>query len=176
MPPLENPRHERFAQELAGGKSQIEAYEAAGYKPSAPNACHLQAEHKVSQRVAELLAQRAIKAERATEKAVEKLALTKEWVIGRLMENAERALQRVPVLDNEGQPTGEYRYDGAVANRALELLGKHLGILIDRKEIGEPGEFDRLSDDDLRADLAERASRLGIAVPVRNGKGNGTSH
>ena len=32
--PLKNPRHERYAQELAKGKSQAEAYEAAGYKPS----------------------------------------------------------------------------------------------------------------------------------------------
>jgi hypothetical protein len=46
-----------------------------------------------------------------------------EWVLTRLMENAERALQHVAVLDKERKPTGEYRYDGSVANRALELAG-----------------------------------------------------
>jgi hypothetical protein len=32
--------------------------------------------------------------------------------------------QNVPVLDRDGRPTGEYRYEGQVANKALELLGK----------------------------------------------------
>jgi hypothetical protein len=31
------------------------------------------------------------------------------------MENAERALQHVAVLDKERKPTDEYRYDGSVA-------------------------------------------------------------
>jgi phage terminase small subunit len=34
MSALDNPKHERFAQELAKGKSQVEAYAEAGYKPS----------------------------------------------------------------------------------------------------------------------------------------------
>ena len=38
MGPLLNSKHERFAQELAEGKSMNEAYEAAGYKPSRPHA------------------------------------------------------------------------------------------------------------------------------------------
>jgi len=54
MPPLTNARHERFAQELAKGKSQAEAYEAAGYEPSEPNASRLTRNDKVSARLAEL--------------------------------------------------------------------------------------------------------------------------
>jgi len=30
------------------------------------------------------------------------------------------------------QETGEFVYDGSVANRALELLGKEIGMFIDR--------------------------------------------
>lgn len=122
------------------------------------------------------MASRAVMAAKATEKAVEKLALTKEWVISRLMENAERALQRVPVLDSDGQPTGEWQYEGTVANRALELLGKHLGILIERREVGEPGEFDRMADDELLADLRKDAAELGISAASLNGRGNGKAH
>lgn len=55
MPVLSNPKHERFAQELAKGKSQIEAYGIAGYKPSEQHACRLASNGKVSQRVTELL-------------------------------------------------------------------------------------------------------------------------
>ena len=50
---------------------------------------------------------------------------------------------RVPLvkLDKERKPTGEYRYDGNVANRALELLGKQQGMFIDRHEVGQANEF-----------------------------------
>lgn len=166
MPILPNPRHERFAQELANGKNATEAYELAGYKRSHSNASHLQANNTVSQRVAELLLAREQVVVKATEKAVDKLALSKEWVISRLMENAERALQHVAVLDSQGKPTGEYKYDGKVANQALELLGKHLGILVERREIGEPGEFDRLGDEQLMNELREEAARLGVPLPL----------
>ena len=50
------------------------------------------------------------------------------WVLRRLIANADRAAQVEPVLDKEGTPTGEYRYEGAVVNKALELIGKHLGM------------------------------------------------
>ena len=52
----------------------------------------------------------------------------------RLIENANRALQVEAVTDREGKPTGEYRYEGSVANRALELLGKEVGMFVDRIE------------------------------------------
>ncbi len=41
----------------------------------------------------------------------------------------------VPVVDANGQETGVYSFQGAVANRALELLGKHIGMFVDRREI-----------------------------------------
>jgi hypothetical protein len=44
--------------------------------------------------------------------------------------------------------------DPQAANRALELLGKHLGLFIDRAEIGSAGEFEELTDDELRQELA----------------------
>ena len=40
-----------------------------------------------------------------------------------------RAMQRVRVLDREGKPIGVFTYNGQVANRALELIGKELGML-----------------------------------------------
>ena len=46
---------------------------------------------------------------------------------------------------------GEYVYNGSVANKALELLGKELGIFIDRKEVGGPNELARMSDEERRA-------------------------
>ena len=54
MPALSNARHERFAQELAAGKTQSEAYQEAGYAPSEPNASRLTSNDKVRARVAEI--------------------------------------------------------------------------------------------------------------------------
>jgi hypothetical protein len=60
--PLKNARHERFAQELAKGKSQADAYAAAKYRPSEPNASRLTRNDKVKARVAELQGKAATKA------------------------------------------------------------------------------------------------------------------
>jgi Terminase small subunit len=132
MPILSNPRHERFAQELANGVSATEAYERAGFARNRVSAHRLKQKPNIRERVSELLKQREHINAQATAKAIEKTALTKEWVIERLIENANRAMQNVPVLDRDGELTGEYRYEGMVANKALELLGKGLGMFVDR--------------------------------------------
>jgi phage terminase small subunit len=132
MPILCNPRHERFAQELANGVSATEAYERAGFARNRVSAHRLKQKPNIGERVSELLKEREDINAQATAKAIEKTALTKEWVIERLIENANRAMQNVPVLDRNGRPTGEYRYEGQVANKALELLGKEIGMFVDR--------------------------------------------
>jgi hypothetical protein len=157
MPALSNPRQERFAQLLARGKNASEAYELAGYKPNGGNASELKNSERVSNRVAELLAEKERIHQRATERAIERTALSREWVLERLVENAERAMQARAVLDGNGKEVGEYEYQGSVANRALELLGKELGMFIDRKEVGDPGEFAAMDDADLEAVIQEAA-------------------
>jgi len=54
MPALENARHERFAQELAKGKTADEAYQEAGYSENRGNATRLKANESVASRVAEI--------------------------------------------------------------------------------------------------------------------------
>lgn len=133
MPALRNSRHERFAQELAKGVSASEAYVLAGFKPNRSNAASLRHKEHISTRIDELLQQREEIHAQSTAKAIEATALTKEWVIKKLIENADRAMQAVPVTI-KGVPTGEYQYDGSTANRALELLGKELGMFVERTE------------------------------------------
>jgi phage terminase small subunit len=62
MGALANARHERFAQELAKGKTQTEAYVEAGYKPDDGNATRLTGNDRVQARVAELQAKAASRA------------------------------------------------------------------------------------------------------------------
>ena len=61
-----------------------------------------------------------------------KLKVKQEWVLEKLVENVERAMQVTEVLDREGEPTGVFVYQGAVANKALELIGRHLGMFSDK--------------------------------------------
>jgi phage terminase small subunit len=63
MPALQNPKHERFAQELAKGKSATDAYVIAGYKLSEQNAHRLTRNDDVKTRVAEIVDRGAIRSE-----------------------------------------------------------------------------------------------------------------
>ena len=56
MPTLRNPRHERFAQELATGKTADAAYGLAGYRENRSNAARLSANQDIEKRVAEIQA------------------------------------------------------------------------------------------------------------------------
>lgn len=62
MPVLPDPKHEAYAQAVAKGKSQTEAYKLAGYKGDRTAASRLSTNVNVRQRVDELTAQIAKKA------------------------------------------------------------------------------------------------------------------
>ena len=70
---------------------------------------------------------------RLVDERAKRVEVDADWVVRRLVQNLQRAMQLVPVLDSEGNPIGEFRWSGAVANKALELLG--MGMLTDRQEI-----------------------------------------
>ena len=58
----------------------------------------------------------------------QKTAITQEWVLNRFKEISDRCMTAEPVYDNDGQPTGEYKFDSSGANKATEMIGKHLGF------------------------------------------------
>lgn len=138
MPALANRKHELFAQGLAAGLSQAKAYGEAGYKAHTGNASKLAQDKSVVARISQLIAEREHVHSQSTARAIEKVSLTKAWVLSKLIDNVQRASQAVPVLDAEGKETGEYRYQGTVVNRSLELLGKHLGMFVELHELSGP--------------------------------------
>lgn len=163
MTTLPNAKHERFAQALADGKTQLEAHGIAGYKANRHTGSALAREPHISARVSEILTERESIQAKGVAKAIERTAINKAWIIDRLVENVERAMQAEPVY-RDGVATGEYQYAGSVANKALELLGKEVGMFVDRQLV-QVGEFDEMKPDELR-DLrstvaAERARRAG---------------
>jgi phage terminase small subunit len=62
----------------------------------------------------------------AIARRAERTNIESDWVVAKLVENVVRAMCNRPVLDKDGEPSGEYIYDGQVANAALKLLGEHL--------------------------------------------------
>jgi hypothetical protein len=47
-----------------------------------------------------------------------------------------------------------------IKRKALVDIGKHLGGFVTRKEIGGPGQFDRMSTDELRKAVYERSEAV----------------
>ncbi len=147
MPRLKNVRHERFALLLAAGKSQMKAYVEAGYRPHNSNPAHLAKDKRVQARVAELIDQQRQRENKALVRAAETVAISKGWVLDRLRENAERAMQIRPVCDSEGREIGQFHYDGSVANRALELIGRELGMFVNRGELKVQHDYAGMTDE-----------------------------
>lgn len=160
MPVLKPARREFFAQNIAKGMNQTQAHIAAGYKQgrnSTQNASIMAKLPEVIERVNELK-------ERITSRAIDRIVLTKQYVIDGKIENAEKALGRRPVKisrrvkrddDWEVLTDEVYVYEGAVANQALKTLGQELGMFTDRKEVKITNEYSNMTDEQLAQRLVE---------------------
>ena len=72
------------------------------------------------------------------EKIQEETGVTVSNVVLGIQTIIDRCMQVKPVMmkrDGVWLPTGEFTFDAANALRAYELLGKHLGMWIERKEL-----------------------------------------
>lgn len=137
MPPLKNLRQETFCLEWVIDHSDARAYKAAGYKCGTYNATHTGAHcllktTKIKARILELERDARLAKESADRRVKEVTAIDRAWVVGRLVENVDRSMQATQVFDKEGNPTGEWQYEGSVANRGLELIGKDLGMFAEK--------------------------------------------
>jgi hypothetical protein len=148
MSALKNARHERFAQELARGKTLEEAHGLAGFKANRGNATVLKQKQSISNRISEIIAGQGRIEEKATERAIERAAITKADVIAMLIE--DRQLARANT-------------QASAAIRAAELIGKEIGMFINRNETGKPGDFASLSDEELDRRLVALMMERGIS-------------
>lgn len=136
MPPLKNLRQETFCQEWVKDHNDARAYQAAGYKCGTYNAQHVGAHNllkttKIKARILELDRPKLEKIKKASEVAAIERLIDRAWVVNTLVQNVDRSMQAEAVYDKDGNPTGVYRYEGGVANRGLELIGKNLGMFTD---------------------------------------------
>jgi phage terminase small subunit len=97
----------------------------------------------------------------ATNNAILKTGLDREWIISRLMSVVDRCMQAEPVLDREGKPTGEFQFNSTGANGALKMLGDTMGLFKPAEKKPED-EYANLSDDDITRIVAELAAQTGL--------------
>lgn len=166
MAPLPDPKWEIAALALAGGAHQHDAYLQAGYKGTQPAANKFFQKPAMKVRVHEIVAEREREKRDAARRSIEDATVDEAWVIRHLKHNTLAALRGDPVYDRKGQPTGHYRPDRASANKGLELLGRTRGMFIDRTELGNPGDFSRMADDELDAKLLELGKEIGLPAPA----------
>lgn len=194
MPALKNAKHEIFCQELAKGKTDLEAHGLAGYKANRHNAHTLKNKEYIKKRYNELMERRIVFENRSNELAIERLSITKEAILGELAKIAFANMQDYMKVGEDGQPSLNFKdltrdqaaalaeitveefVDGRSDKRqvrrvkfklaskqdALVALGKHLGLFIERHEIGGPGDFARMTDDELQQALVGQAEALGL--------------
>jgi hypothetical protein len=171
MPMLPDARHEKIAQALARGAGIGNAYAEGGYKRNAVAASKFCAKPAIQARVAEIRTLRdklALQHEIATSADIaRKLGITKEKILSALWQNAERCLAGQLAVDEDGKEIpGKYalKPDAAGASRALQLLGMEaFSMFVERHEVGQPGDFARLTDDELAQKVTQDAEALGLS-------------
>jgi phage terminase small subunit len=165
MPALANNRRELFVQLLVQGFTEVKAYQKAGYRRHDGNASTLTRHPDVQARIAE------IRGEFAPEKTglpvgTSVIAARAKVTPESLLDEAEQARAQAMKNAREGAAVSAIREKGVLA-----------GVRIERSEIGAPGEFDHLSDDELKHLLIERlvqaAPELGISIGSIALNGNG---
>ena len=166
MPELRNPRQEAMAQALALGKTQLAAYAEAGYTGDPVGSAAKRANHPdVKTRVHEIIAERHQLERRSSEKAVEDASIEKGWIVRRAKFIVDRAIRGTrAVYDKDGTVSWMPRAgDDTAAINGLKLLAQMGGYLVEKVEFGQPGDFARLTDDELDKELLLVAESIGIS-------------
>lgn len=126
------PKQERFIEEYPVDLNATQAAIRAGYSK------------KTAAQAGERLL-RNVDISMAIEKAMEdrsrRTNVTVDYVITNLVEVVERCMQRAPVVDRKGEQIKDengnnlWAFNDKGANKALELLGKHLGAFTERVDL-----------------------------------------
>lgn len=119
-----NAKQEMFCKEYLIDLNATQAAIRAGYseRTASATASRLLKNVNVLARVKELKDKRA-----------DELELDAYWVLKRLKDISDRSMQAEPVMEydpgsQEMVETGEYQFDSNGANRATELIGRHVGM------------------------------------------------
>lgn len=128
-------KQERFCQEYLLDRNGTQAAIRAGYS-----------KESARQQASRMLTNAAILArvrELDTERA-QRMAVSQDYVISQLVETYNSCREAEPVLKfdprtGQMKETGMYQFDSKGALKALELMGKHVGMFEKKKEAAAEG-------------------------------------
>lgn len=111
-------QQELFCKEYIIDLNATQAAKRAGYseKTAQEQGSRLLSNVMVQERITELKSDRE-----------KRLQIDADWVLKQAVKVHERCMQAEPVIVG-GEPTGEYKFDSAGANKSLELVGKHVNV------------------------------------------------
>jgi hypothetical protein len=139
MPPLNNSRHEKYAQALFEGQPQNAAYEAAGFRYHEGNASRLRRNEKIVARLAELQ---------------EAVAESSQVTVASLLRELEHARKRADSLDQL-----------AASVKAIEAKAKVSGLLTQKIELNANTNNGMTYDDEnTSVDVALRMAKEAAVV------------
>ena len=167
MPQLTNPQHEAACQARAAGGDVAASYRAGGFGGNPGSATKFFQRDAIRARVMEIQDEAFKSQRRATEVATKKAGLEESWIIERVKYAIEIALRGEPILNEDGNPTGKFgKRNVKAAIDGLRLASDFKGMRLTRHEVGGPGDFARMTDEELDASLAETARALGFPEAV----------
>ena len=124
-------KREKFARCIIQGMTQADAYRKSyNVKTNTKNetiqanASRIAADSMVKARLDELRAP-----------IIAKIQLTREWVLEQLIENVSMGKAADPIIGKDGEHTGELKQNLPAANKALELLGKEIGMFVEKSKV-----------------------------------------
>jgi hypothetical protein len=155
---LANHRRELFAQLLVQGFSAVAAYEKAGYKRHSGNACTLSKHPEVEARLEEIRADMGAPLSQGAEQTG--FPFGTNAIAARANVTAESLIEKAQAIQRGAYDSRQF---GACVS-ALKEEGVLSGHRIERSEVGLPGEFDHLSDQELRDEIVREVRELGLIL------------
>ena len=114
-----NEKQKQFCEEYIIDLNGTQAAIRAGYSKKTAN-----------EQAAQLLAKLSIKEyiQKIKNKRSERVKYSQDELMRDILEVKNRCMQANPVLDKEGNETGIWKFDSNGANKALDMLAKHVGF------------------------------------------------
>ena len=112
-------KQKTFCEEYLIDLNATKAAIRAGY--SEKTAAAIASQNLIKLNISEYIAE--LKAKRS-----ESTAIDAAWVLRQAVKVHERCMQAEEIKDREGGSTGEYKFEHSGANKALEIIGKHIDV------------------------------------------------
>lgn len=163
---LRDPAHEAFCRAMVTCKNPTDAWRIAYNKGKKANP---------GKRLQELLTDPSIERrmqflqEMTAEKVTTRIAIQESYIIDGVMDVYERCAQITKVVDRNGIPTGEFKFDSGGCNKALDTMCKIAGLYREKRQ---PSDTENKTDEELLENVRVLNQQLGTLSEIaRESKG-----